>query len=190
MKPIVGILLAAGRSRRFGSDKRLHELADGTPMALAAARRLAAACERSLVVVRPGDTALARLFTEAGLETVVCQKAEQGMGHSLAAGVAATPDAAGWLVALADMPYIQPASYRAVRQALQDGATLARPVHGGRPGHPVGFAAEHLGALLALTGDQGGRAIIDADPAALWACPVDDPGVLQDVDLPAQIVLP
>ncbi|MBI2277878.1 MAG: nucleotidyltransferase family protein [Dechloromonas sp.] len=190
MTPIVGILLAAGRSRRFGSDKRLQPLADGTPMLLTAARNLAAACPRSIVVIRPDDTALASRLVEAGLETVVCEAAEAGMGHSLAAGIAASADAAGWLVGLADMPYIQPASYRAVVDALQGGARLARPFHEGHPGHPVGFAAEHRGALLALTGDQGGKAIVDANPAALVGCPVDDPGVLKDVDQPSQIGLP
>lgn len=187
MSQIVGILLAAGRSQRFGSDKRLQPLADGTTMVLASARRLAAACPRSIVVIRPDDTALASLLAEAGLETVVCPKAEQGMGHSLAAGVAASADAAGWLIALADMPYIQPASYRAVLDALESRAVMARPLHGGRPGHPVGFAADRLAALLALTGDQGGKAILDADPAAVVACPVDDPGVLKDVDQPSQL---
>jgi molybdenum cofactor cytidylyltransferase len=190
MSQIVGILLAAGVSRRFGSDKRLQPLADGTPMALVAARNLAAACRRSIVVIRPDDTALAQLLSEAGLETVVCPDARQGMGHSLAAGVAASADATGWLVALADMPYIQPASYRAVLNAMQGGATLARPVHDGLPGHPVGFSVEHRGALLALTGDQGGKAILEAQRTALVTCPVVDPGVLKDVDRPAQIGLP
>src|SRR5574343_985648 len=184
MTEINGILLAAGSSRRFGSDKRLQALADGTPMALAAARNLVASCPRSIAVIRPGDTALAELLAAAGLETVVCPAAGQGMGHSLAAGVAASGQAGGWLVALADMPYIQPASYRAVLAAVQGGATLARAAHGGRPGHPVGFAAGHRHALLALTGDQGGKAIIEAHPGAVAICSVDDPGVLKDVDQP------
>lgn len=187
MSRIVGILLAAGRSRRFGADKRLHPLADGTPMALASARHLAAVCSRSIVVIRPEDTALASLLAAEGLETVVCPAAEQGMGHSLSSGIAASADATGWLVALADMPYVQPASYRAVIGVLQDGASMARPVFDGKTGHPVGFAAQHLSALLALTGDQGGKAIVEADPAALVACPVDDPGVLKDVDQSSQI---
>ena len=81
MKGIVGILLAAGRSRRFGSDKRLQPLADGRPMVLTAARNLVAACPRSLVVIRPDDTALAGLLAEAGMATVVCQAAEIGRAH-------------------------------------------------------------------------------------------------------------
>ncbi|WP_310492907.1 nucleotidyltransferase family protein [Dechloromonas sp.] len=187
MSQIVGILLAAGSSRRFGADKRLHPLPDGTPMALASARHLAASCSRTIVVIRPDDTALASLLAADGLETVVCNAAEQGMGHSLAGGVAATADAAGWLVALADMPYIRPASHRSVLHALQGGAHMARTVFDGNMGHPVGFAAKHLPALLALTGDQGGKAILGADPASLVLCPVDDPGVLKDIDVPQQI---
>jgi molybdenum cofactor cytidylyltransferase len=185
MNGVVGILLAAGISRRFGADKRLHPLPDGTPMALASARQLAAACARTLVVIRPGDTVLARLLAEEGLETVVCAAAEQGMGHSLSSGVAASSDAPGWLIALADMPFIKPASYHAVVHALHAGALMARPQFAGKMGHPVGFSAECFSALLALTGDQGGKAILDADPGALVVCPVDDPGVLKDIDQPS-----
>ncbi len=189
MNQIVGILLAAGSSRRFGADKRLHPLPDGTPMALASARNLAAVCARTIVVIQPDDTVLASLLAEEGLEIVVCAEAAQGMGHSLASGVAATADAAGWLVALADMPFIQPASYHAVLHAMQGGAALARPIHDGCLGHPVAFGAAHLDKLLALTGDQGGKAIIEANPVALVLCTVDDPGVLKDVDQPFQVVI-
>ncbi|UCV17550.1 nucleotidyltransferase family protein [Ferribacterium limneticum] len=190
MSQIVGILLAAGSSRRFGADKRLHPLPDGTPMALASARNLAAVCARTIVVIRPDDTVLASLLVAEGLETVVCDAAEQGMGHSLSSGVAESAGAAGWLVALADMPYIQPASYHAVLHAMQDWAALARPIHDGSPGHPVAFGAAHLDKLLALTGDQGGKAILEADPVAVVLCSVDDPGVLKDIDVPMQIETP
>lgn len=190
MSQIAGILLAAGSSRRFGADKRLHPLADGTPMALTSARKLAAVCARTIVVIRPDDTVLASLLSAEGLETVFCSEAEQGMGRSLSSGVAASADATGWLVALADMPYIQPASYHAVLHAMQGGAGLARPIHDGHPGHPVCFGAAHREKLLALTGDQGGKAILGAEQAALVLCPVDDPGVLLDVDIPVQINAP
>jgi molybdenum cofactor cytidylyltransferase len=195
-------------------------------MAVASARRLLAACPHSIAVVRADDTALAELLTQEGLQCVVAERAGEGMGYSLAAGVAATmdavasnaakavsgapgadknardnatddaagnaanpaanPAAGGWLVALADMPFIAPESYAAVLAALADGARIARPLFGGRPGHPVGFAAEYCDALLVLTGDEGGKAIIAGDPTALRGCPVDDPGVLHDIDRPAR----
>lgn len=184
MTAFVGLLLAAGASRRFGSDKRWHRLPDGTPMAIEAARRLRAACPSSIAVVRPGDDELAAALTKTGLKVTACPMAALGMGHSLAAGVAASLEAPGWLVALADMPAIAPASYGAVQDALRAGALLARTVHAGRPGHPVGFAARFCDDLLALQGDQGGKAILDAHRDILTLCPVDDLGVLIDVDAP------
>ena len=190
MKQIVGILLAAGRSKRFGADKRLHPLDDGTPMALASALRLAQACRRSIVVIRPGDRALASLLATKGLETVVCKEADQGMGHSLSRGIAASINADGWLIALADMPYIAPASYQAVLEALQNGASLARTTYLGQMGHPVGFGASYLPELLALTGDQGGKALLDAHRVELHCCPVADPGILKDIDQPIHIYVP
>ncbi|MBK7645663.1 MAG: nucleotidyltransferase family protein [Betaproteobacteria bacterium] len=187
MRQIVGILLAAGSSRRFGADKRLYPLADGTPMALASARHLAAICPRTIVVIRPDDSVLAELLAAEGLETVVCESAAQGMGHSLSCGVAASPNAAGWLVALADMPFIQPASYHAVLRALYDGALMARPVFDKMMGHPVGFGADSYSRLISLTGDQGGKVILAADPTLLVTCPVNDPGIIHDVDRPSQV---
>lgn len=184
MNGIVGILLAAGASRRFGADKRWHRLPDGTPMALASARRLLAACPESLAVVRPDDGELAESLRAAGLAVVTCADAAHGMGHSLAAGVAARPDAGGWLVALADMPAIAPDSIRIVAEALMAGAPLARAFHQGRPGHPVGFSRRFYADLLGLSGDEGARRIVQANLALLHKCPVDDPGVLFDIDVP------
>ena len=90
---ISGILLAAGRGFRFGSNKLLHPLADGTAMVVAAARHLLNALPHSMAVVRPGEEELARLLVAAGMELVVNHEAEEGMGVSLACGVAAAAQA-------------------------------------------------------------------------------------------------
>jgi len=184
---IVGILLAAGFSRRFGGDKRLQQLADGRPMAAVAASNLLAACGRVIAVVRPEDQGLAGMLDELGCTVVAAEDAALGMGHSLAAGIAASGHARGWLIALADMPRIEAASYRAVLAALQGGAAMARPEYGGRPGHPVGFAEMWRGELLGLQGDSGARAILQSAPGRVVACPVDDAGVLFDVDTPMDL---
>ncbi|PKO88118.1 MAG: nucleotidyltransferase family protein [Betaproteobacteria bacterium HGW-Betaproteobacteria-12] len=184
---IVAILLAAGAGSRFGSDKLLHRLPDGRPLAVAAAQSLRAACPRVVAVVRPEREALARELAAAGCELVFCPQAELGMGHSLAAGVQATADAAGWLVALADMPFIAAASHRAVASCLQAGARLAATSYAGRRGHPVGFAAEWFADLAALSGDQGAKTILESHRRLVVLCPVNDPGVLRDIDRPADL---
>jgi molybdenum cofactor cytidylyltransferase len=185
--PIVGILLAAGQGSRFGSDKLLHPLPDGTPMAVAAAANLLPACDRVIAVLRPGNEHLADLLGATGCETVLCYASDEGMGHSLAAGVGAAHDAAGWVVALADMPFITTSSHQAVVDGLRAGASLAASEYEGLRGHPVGFDRQWFEQLLNLTGDHGGKPILDAHKQALLLCPVDDPGVLWDVDWPEDL---
>jgi molybdenum cofactor cytidylyltransferase len=87
------IFLAAGRSARFGANKLLHPLADGTPLALAAARNLAAALPGALAVVNGTDAELVGLLEGVGLKVSVCPHAQEGMGASLAWGVSQTPEA-------------------------------------------------------------------------------------------------
>src|SRR5690606_19772718 len=108
---IVGVLLAAGASTRFGSDKLMHPLPEGTPIAVAAAANLLPACDRVVAVVREDNHRLADALATAGCEIVRCADASNGMGHSLAAGVRAMPDAAGWIMALGDMPFIATSSH-------------------------------------------------------------------------------
>lgn len=187
MPRVVGILLAAGGSRRFGSNKLLAPLADGTPLAVAAARRLVAVLPKSIAVVRPGDIELAALFRTLGLSIVECAQAEQGMGHSLAAGVMATSTADAWLIMLADMPYIEVSTLTRLTGLLDSGAQLIAPFYKGERGHPVGFAAKFGAELLALRGDTGARDVVSRHAASLTHLDVDDSGIIADVDTPADL---
>lgn len=184
---IVGVLLAAGAGTRFGGGKLLHRLADGTPIAAAAAASLRPACERLVAVVRPGDDYLAELLRNAGCDIVACPQAENGMGHSLAAGVLASAGASAWLVALADMPFIDVASHQAVADCLRSGASLVATQYQETRGHPVGFHQMWFPQLAALTGDQGARAILGKHSVDVTLCCVDDPGVVRDIDRPEDL---
>lgn len=179
---IAGILLAAGSGTRFGSHKLLHPLADGTPLALAALRNLMPSVDQTFVVVRPDDTALIEVVSLPGVTIVPCAAANQGMGASLACGVQAASQALGWVVALGDMPFIAPATVRAVADQLRGGAALVAPTYQGRRGHPVGFAAEFFAALSTLRGDSSAKSILDAQRVRLQLITCNDPGVLRDVD--------
>ena len=194
---VVGILLAAGSSTRFGGDKLLEPLPRatddceaGTPIGVAACRHLAAAVSATLAVVRPSDAALATMLRNAGARVVECARAEEGMGASLACGVQSAPDADAWLIALADMPWIRPSTIRTLAAALAGGADIVAPSYDGERGHPVGFAQRHYAALSALTGDEGARAIVQVNQTTLRLEATDDPGVVRDVDTRVQLLRP
>lgn len=182
-----GILLAAGASARFGSDKLLHRLEGGRPIAAAALAHLRAALPHVIAVVRPGTAGLQNLLSEGGATVILCADADKGMATSLATAIAASGEVAGWVIALADMPYIRPASIEKVAAALAAGAAIAAPAYRGTRGHPVGLAARFRSELLALQGDRGARALLEQNARLIQLIEVDDPGVCRDIDTPADL---
>ena len=190
MSGVTGILLAAGSGSRFGSNKLLHPLVTGTPIAVTAARNLKAVVPHSIAVVRPGAQELSALFEAEGFRVVVCANAEEGMGASLACAIEAAGDAAGYMIALADMPFIRASSLQAVRDSLLNGVHLVAPYFRARRGHPVGIGARFRAELLAASGDEGAKKLLDKHAAMLVKIPVGDPGVIRDIDRPADLTPP
>lgn len=184
MAPIVGVLLAAGFSTRFGSDKLMQGLPNGAPLAVQACRNLLDGVDGVLAVVRPGNENLAQCLSDAGATVKICVDAEQGMGASLAFGVGASCDAAAWVIALADMPWVAPLTICKVADALRAGALMAAPAWQGQRGHPVGFSQKLRNELISLKGDVGARSVIQAHKNLLHLIECDDPGVIRDIDHP------
>ena len=183
---VAGILLAAGSSTRFGGFKLMHPV-DGVSMVLKSAIAMREALGVVLVAVRPGSLCVPTLLAQR-FDVIECPRAAEGMGGTLADAVAAVPTgAAGFIIALADMPFIRAATIATIAHALEAGATLAAPSYCGERGHPVGLAAAYRDELLALTGDAGARAIIKRDVARITLFEVDDSGVLRDIDTPADL---
>ena len=186
---IVGLLLAAGSARRFGSDKLSHNLPHGVAIAVQAARHLRPQVARVVAVVKPGALELSRNLAAEGCDVVVCDNAAEGMGASLACAARGAGPADGYLVALGDMPFVRPSSIAAVRDALAAGAPLAAPFWRARRGHPVGIAGRFRAELLALRGDEGAKALLGAGHR-LVKIAVGDPGVIRDIDTPADLAPP
>jgi molybdenum cofactor cytidylyltransferase len=194
---IVGILLAGGVGARFGGAKLLaplpvasHGAAAHTPIGAAACIHLMAALNDVVAVTRPRDPMLVAALRDTGARVVECAQAHEGMGASLACGAAATVDADGWIVALADMPWIAPATIIRVVEALANGAEIVAPSYRGERGHPVGFAKSYGPLLASLTGDEGARAVIAARQWVVQLVEVDDPGILRDIDTPGDLKVP
>jgi molybdenum cofactor cytidylyltransferase len=101
--------------------------------------------------------------------------------------VRASGNAGGWVVALADMPFIRPETIRRIAATIASGAAIAAPDYRGERGHPVGFAAAFRAALEQLIGDAGAREIVKGDASAVVRVEVDDAGVVRDIDTPADL---
>lgn len=184
MTEVVGILLAAGSSKRFGSAKLMHALPDGVPIGVAAAQVMMHVLPNTIAVVRPDDYVLKQALLAIGLKVVDNPFADEGMGRSLAVGINAAPKADGWLIALADMPWLLPETLAILVDRLRNGTSMVAPVYRGRRGHPVGFASCWGERLKALCEDKGARDLIAEYYDELVLLNTNDPGVVEDIDYP------
>ena len=191
---MIGILLAAGFSRRFGiSDKLLQALPDGNPIALASAKSLIEAIPFSIAVVRPENKALALLLQDAGLKVFFCSEQQTEMADSLSAAIkfsaSFSESSDGFVIALADMPYIDSKTTAAIASKLSEGASIVVPTYQGKRGHPVGFSAKFRAELESLHGDEGARSILKRYPEEIVFLECDGSGILADIDTPADLKL-
>lgn len=188
---IVGIMLAAGAGVRFDPAgaryKLVQPLPDGRPVVRAACQALLPAVDRLLVIAGERAPQVRAALQGLPLDVLDCPRAALGMGATLKHGVAASCPTVGWVVALGDMPFLQPASVASVANALRAGAVMARPRHAGRPGHPVGFAATLRADLLALDDGQGAAPLLRRRAADVAWLEVAGDDVLRDVDVPADL---
>lgn len=182
MMQITGILLAAGQSRRFGSNKLLHPLKDGIPLLMYAARTMQAVLPHTLVVANAQDDETLELLNSEGMNIVLNHSAQSGMGMSIACGVSASRNAEGWVIALADMPYIRSHTMRSVASGIRSPNSICAPLYNGQRGHPVGFGSAYASALMKLSTDKGARQIIAAHRGNLELFETQDSGVVTDID--------
>ncbi|HGM5581456.1 TPA: NTP transferase domain-containing protein [Pseudomonas putida] len=181
------LVLAAGRSTRFGSDKRTAALANGQSVLASTLKEVQAYFDPVYVVLRCDDDPQT-LGIDAQVHIVRAEQAADGMGASLAAGITALAnvDAPAVAVLLGDMPWIAPQTFEQLLGHLAAPRILL-PRYQGRRGHPVIFGRHFWADLTRLQGDQGGRLVIEANPHACLVLDLDDPGILRDIDTPADI---
>ena len=175
---IGALVLAAGFARRFGSDKLTAPMPDGNPLIRQTLEKISSAFDDILVVSRP-DSGLDLEYWPVTL----FKGAEQGMGASLAWGISRLPAWDGCLVCLADMPFVQPRTYRLLATELTPG-NIVIPAHMGRRGNPAGFGRRFFAELAELKDERGGREIIRRHEADVLEIPVEDPAILMDIDTP------
>jgi molybdenum cofactor cytidylyltransferase len=181
---IAGLLLAAGRSARFGGDKLLAPL-HGQPVLFWSAAAIATEVD-ALYVVVPAD-APARVAAIGGIRAVIVEHGgrDAGMASSIGVGVAAlAAEVEAVVIALADQPLVAPEVIRQLRARWREGgvAAVVPRYHDGR-GNPVLFGRSCFDALGALTGDTGARSLLHALGGTVAVIPIDSTAPL-DVDTP------
>lgn len=187
--PVV-VVLAAGRGSRFrGPAHKLTQPLGATSVLDTTLRQALASQLPIVIVTTAGMVGIAQRIV-ATRDIVVLPEVGSsgteplGMGYSIACGVSARPNAAGWLILPGDMPMVLPSTLQAVARELAH-HPVAYAQHRGQRGHPVGFSAELYSELVALVGDEGARRLVARYPA--HGVEVPDPGVLVDIDTEADL---
>lgn len=187
------LIVAAGFSRRFGSDKRLYKLAGGDALLIATVRTYRAAFDNVAVVIRNTDSELNReigtSFGRAAPIVIPTENAALGMAASIADGVRTLSSWDYVFVGLGDMPFVSSATLARLRAAMTRArrageSRIIVPRYRDVPGHPVGFSREFFAELIALEGDSGARSVVAAHLAQIEYVDVDDAGCIADIDEP------
>jgi len=186
---VAGVVLAAGRASRMGSNKLVAEL-DGEPMVRRTVRAVLGSHARPVVVVT-GHEAEAVRGALAGLDVQFVHNPDfaDGMSTSLRAGVTAAGAVDAALICLGDMPRLEARHFDAVIDAFRSGDPdeIIVPTCDRKRGNPVLWPRRYFAEIAELGGDVGARALIDrhADHVRLLA--LDDAAILVDVDTPAAL---
>lgn len=183
-----GVVLAAGRSSRFGRPKALADAGGKTFICRILHALHGGGASPLVVVVRPGDIPVRETLDLCGVPVRIVEnpRAEEGQLTSLLAGLDEVDDGIidGIVLALVDMPLVTPATvFQLVNATAGAPELVIRPVHAGRHGHPVVFRRPAFSALRQADPAVGAKAVVRALPTL--NVEVSDPGVLADVDTPA-----
>lgn len=168
--PAAGLVLAAGRGRRFGDATKQLALLDGRPLVAHVAATALAADLDPVVVVVGHDAAAVTAALPTGARAVHNPDFARGQSTSLRTGLdeLARLDTGPAVVLLADEPDVGAAAIRAVVAALRDGARVVRCAYDDRPGHPVGLARGRWAAAAAGGDhDEGARWLVRGDAVTL-----------------------
>lgn len=183
---LAALVLAAGRSTRFGTANKLLAPVAGRPMIEHVLASISDAGIAPVLIVTGHEAEAVRAVVAGGDSRVVHNPAyATGLSTSLATGIAALPDEVGaTVILLGDMPRVSAETLRRLAAASEanPAAQAFVPTFGGRWGNPVLVRRALFPSLARLHGDQGARKLIEASREIVEEVAVDDPGILADFD--------
>jgi molybdenum cofactor cytidylyltransferase len=187
------VILAAGRSSRMGnSHKLLEELRGKTLIKHVIDSAVEASLSPLLLVTGYRQAEVEAAASHQSVQAVFNPDYASGMMSSVICGLRSVPDhCEGAVILLGDMPMITARHIRVTIAALQDhpDRLAAVQVYCQQWGHPVVMRRALFGAVMALSGDHGARALLKANQAQVIEVPIDDPAIMLDLDTPEALAL-
>ena len=187
---IAAVVLAAGSSRRFGANK-LRQMFRGKPLLCHAVEVCLASSAAPVIVVTGGDSgAIEAMLTGLPIELVHNEDHSTGLSSSLKCGIKRVPPQHdGAAVVLGDMPLLSSALLNRLIDMFSPASCreIILPVQGGRRGHPVLWGRRFFPDILALSGDQGAKALLSAHSDLVYELAVEDAGIHIDIDTPEDL---
>jgi molybdenum cofactor cytidylyltransferase len=182
--PFTAVILAAGTSTRMGTAKQLLPLDDRPLLQHVLDHVRASAVKEIVLVLGFAAEEIRRKIDVQKARVVLNESYRQGMGTSLKAGLSAVdPQSAGALIVLADQPFVRPATLdRLIAEHRRSKAQIVIPTYRGFRGNPVLLDRSVFAEVMALDGDTGCRAIFGDHLDGIVKLPVDDAGILLDID--------
>ena len=184
---VKALVLAAGSSKRFGSRKLIAKLPGGETVLRRTLNRIKLALPNVTVISSIElYSSISLSDSHSDIEIEIFADSHKGMGASLSHGIKLSQKSNACLVCLADMPFIQTSTYREIASKLTKN-NIVVPVYKGKQGNPVGFGERFFRELASLSGDKGGRTLIDKYSDSTSYISVDDPTILYDIDTPEDL---
>ncbi|MEQ8710290.1 MAG: molybdopterin-binding/glycosyltransferase family 2 protein [Rhodospirillales bacterium] len=185
---IAALVLAAGQSRRMGTENKLLKLFDGKPLIQhTVGEILQAPVRKTTVVTGYQEDLLRAALAEMNVATVHCPDYASGLSASLKAGLQAIdPDCDGVLICLADMPFLTATHIGKLVAAFDpvEGREICLPTFKGKRGNPVLWSRRFIEDMQGIKGDTGARHLIGENADVVVEIAMDDDGVLIDLDSP------
>jgi molybdenum cofactor cytidylyltransferase len=183
---IDAIVLAAGRSRRMGTQKLLLPFAGQTVIEHVVDQVLAASIQDAIAVVASEDDAVAATLAKKRITLAVNPDPKAEMLSSVRVGLRVLrSDAVAAIIVLGDQPSLQTAFVTQLINSFRaTGMGIVVPVHEGKRGHPLVIAARYFAEIDTRYDDVGMRGLLAAHADDIEEVPVPDSGVLADMDYP------
>jgi len=183
---IWAVILAAGESRRMGTQKLLLPFGESTVIEAVVRTALASRVDHALAVLGSDRDAVRLKLAPYGVEFAINEDFAKGMLSSIQAGFKALPaDAEAAVVMLGDQPFLPAKVVDAIVEAYSESRKgIVVPAFRGRRGHPVLIDLKYRDEVLGLDPADGLRQLMHAHAEAIFEAEVEDANILRDLDVP------